>query len=119
MRMTETEMMPYDDHVVGFSGERVGTKGYIELYTTFSEGKNTKTIKIRYLVINANTSYNILLGQQADGHSIDPSPGNEVPFQDGGHSYDPCGPEGGTRVLCRKPPGGTLKVDTSPKRKSS
>jgi len=46
MRIAETEMMPYDDHVVGFSGERVGTKGYIELYTTFGEGKNTRTIKI-------------------------------------------------------------------------
>jgi len=61
--MDETEMMPYDDHVVGFSGERVGIKGYIELYTTFGEGKNTRTIKIRYLVIDANTSYNILLGR--------------------------------------------------------
>jgi len=62
MRIVETEMMPYDDHVVRFSGDRVGTKGYIELYT-FGEGKNTKTIKIQYLVINVNTSYNILLGQ--------------------------------------------------------
>jgi len=63
MRKVETVMMPYDDHVVGFSGERVGTNGYIELYTTFDEGKNTKTIKIQYLVIDANTSYNILLGR--------------------------------------------------------
>jgi len=39
MRIAEAEMMPYDDHVVGFSGERVGTKGYIELYTTFGEGR--------------------------------------------------------------------------------
>ena len=57
MRIAEAEMMPYDDHVVGFLGERVGTKGYIELYTTFGEGKNSRTIKIRYLVIDANTSY--------------------------------------------------------------
>jgi len=56
-------MKPYDDQVVGFSGERVGTRGYIELYTTFVEGDATKTIKIRYLVIDANTSYNILLGR--------------------------------------------------------
>ena len=63
MRIAETEMMPYNDHVVGFLGERVGTKGYIELYTTFGEGKNTRTIKIRYLVIDVNTSYNILLGR--------------------------------------------------------
>jgi len=62
MRIPEAEMVPYDDHVVGFSGERVGTKGYIELYTTFSQEKNTETIRIRYLVIHANTSCNIVLG---------------------------------------------------------
>jgi len=45
----------------GFSGERVGTQGYIELYTTFDKGKVSKTIKNWYLVINVNTSYNILL----------------------------------------------------------
>jgi len=56
-------MVPYDDHVVGFSGVRVRTKGYIELYTTFGQEKNNKTIRIQYLVIDANTSYNILLGR--------------------------------------------------------
>jgi len=57
IRIPETEMVSYDYHVVGFAGERVGTKGYIELYTTFGKGKNSKTFKIRYLVIDANTSY--------------------------------------------------------------
>jgi len=52
-------MMSYHDHVVGFSGKRVGTKGYIEFYTTFDEGKSSKTIKIWYLVIDAS----ILLGR--------------------------------------------------------
>jgi len=62
MRIPEAEMMSYDDLVVGFSGERVGSRGYIELYTTFGKGNSNKTIKIRYLVIDANTLYNILLG---------------------------------------------------------
>ena len=61
MRIPEAERVSYVDHVVGFAGERVDTKGYIELYTTFDKGMNIKTIKIRYLVSNANTSYNILL----------------------------------------------------------
>lgn len=56
IRIPEAEMVLYDDHVVGFSGEKVGTKGYIELYTTFDEEKNCKTIKVRYLMIDANTS---------------------------------------------------------------
>ena len=39
------------------------TKGHIDLYTTFGEeGGLSKTINIRYLLIDANTSYNILLG---------------------------------------------------------
>jgi len=63
MRIPEAQMVPYDDHVVGFSGKRVGTKDYIELYTTYGQEKNIKTIRIRYLVIDANTSYNILIGR--------------------------------------------------------
>lgn len=63
MRIVKEEIKSYDDQVVSFSGERVGTRDYIELYTTFNEGKVSKRIKIRYLVIDANTSYNILLGQ--------------------------------------------------------
>ncbi|XP_068500067.1 uncharacterized protein [Phaseolus vulgaris] len=65
MRIPEVEMVSYDDHVVGFSGERVGTKGYFELYATFGEEKSCKTIKIQNLVIIANTSYNILLGRSS------------------------------------------------------
>jgi len=65
MRITKEEMRSYNDLVVGFSSERVGTRGYIELYTNFTEGKVSKTIKIQYMVIDANTSYNILLGRSS------------------------------------------------------
>jgi len=43
-------MKSYDYPVVGFSGERVATRGYIDLYTTFGEGKANKTTKIGYLI---------------------------------------------------------------------
>jgi len=62
----ENEIQPYDDQVVGFLRERVDTKGYIDLYTKFGgeeEESSSKTIKIRYLLIDANTSYNVLLGR--------------------------------------------------------
>ena len=40
------------------------TKGYIDLYTKFDEGSLIRgTIKIQYLLVEANTSYNILLGR--------------------------------------------------------
>lgn len=62
MRIPKLEIQPYDEQIVEFSGERVDTRGFIDLYTTFGEeGYISKTIKIRYLLVHANTSYNILL----------------------------------------------------------
>ena len=39
------------------------TKGYINLFTTFGDDSLSKTINVRYLLVNANTSYSILLGR--------------------------------------------------------
>jgi len=55
-------MVPYDKPIYGFSGEKVSTRGYIDLHTVFREGTQTKTIPIRFLIVDAPTSYNILLG---------------------------------------------------------
>ena len=57
------DLTPHDEPIYGFSDERVPTKGYIDLHTTFGEGKQTKTIPLRYLVVDVHTSYNILLGR--------------------------------------------------------
>jgi len=36
--LLEDAMIPYDDPVYDFSGERVSIRGYIDLHTTFGEG---------------------------------------------------------------------------------
>jgi len=46
MQISETEIQPYDEQIVGFSGERVDTKGYIDLFTTFADDSLSKTINI-------------------------------------------------------------------------
>jgi len=56
-------MIPYDEPIYGFSGEQVSTRGYIDLHTVFREGTQTKTIPICFLIVDAPTSYNILLGR--------------------------------------------------------
>ena len=40
-------------------------RGYLELRTTFTDGTASRTENIRYLVVNANSAYNILLGRPA------------------------------------------------------
>ena len=63
LKISEADIQHYSEPIVGFSGERVDTKGYIDIFTKFGGGKVTRTVKIRYLIIDAHTSYNILLGR--------------------------------------------------------
>ncbi|XP_020230876.1 uncharacterized protein LOC109811526 [Cajanus cajan] len=59
----EESLESYHEPLVGFSGERVMTRGCIELYTRFGfDQKLSREIKIRYIVVHASTSYNVLLG---------------------------------------------------------
>ena len=36
---------------------------YLELRTTFTDGSTSRTENIRYLVVNAHSAYNVLLGR--------------------------------------------------------
>lgn len=57
-------LQPCDDLFFGFPGERVPTRGSIELMTRFNTKKSGyKDIVVKYVVIHASTSYNILLGR--------------------------------------------------------
>jgi len=49
----------------GFADNPVEVRGYLELRTTFTDGAASRTEGIRYLVVNANSAYNILLGRPA------------------------------------------------------
>jgi len=42
---------------------KVSTRDYIDIHTVFHDGAQTKTIPIRFLVVDAPTSYNVLLGR--------------------------------------------------------
>jgi len=56
-------MVSYDEPIYGFSGEKVSTCGCIDLHTVFRDGAQTKTIPICFLIVDAPTSYNVLLGR--------------------------------------------------------
>jgi len=56
-------MVPYDEPIYGFSGEQFSTRGYIDLHTVFRNGAQTKTVPIRFLIVDAPTSYYVLLGR--------------------------------------------------------
>jgi len=49
----------------GFAVDQVEVRDYLELRTNFTDGTASRTENIRYLVVNANSTYNILLGRPA------------------------------------------------------
>nr|KYP70671.1 hypothetical protein KK1_009899 [Cajanus cajan] len=56
MRIPTDRLMPYAGTLVGFAGDQVTARGYADLETTFGQGDHMKTIIVRYLVVNAQSS---------------------------------------------------------------
>jgi len=52
-----------DGCLYGFAGDQMEVRGHLELRTTFTDGVASRTENIRYLVVNAVSAYNILLGR--------------------------------------------------------
>ncbi|XP_047170848.1 uncharacterized protein LOC124839159 [Vigna umbellata] len=63
MDISEDLIVPFNDQIVGFAGERVDTRGYVELRTRLGTGRSSEEKRVRYLLVEANTSYNVLLGR--------------------------------------------------------
>ncbi|XP_068503739.1 uncharacterized protein [Phaseolus vulgaris] len=63
LQLSTDQLRPYGGCLYGFAGDQVEVRGYIELRTTFTDGAASRTEKIKYLVVNAPSAYNILLGR--------------------------------------------------------
>ena len=63
LQLSPDQLRPYGGCLYGFAGDQVEVRGYIELRMTFTDGLASRTEKIRYLVVNAPSAYNILLGR--------------------------------------------------------
>jgi len=65
LRLSPDLLRPYTGCLYVFADNQVEVRGYLELRTTFTDGTTSRTESIRYLVVNANSTYNILLGRLA------------------------------------------------------
>ncbi|XP_068504662.1 uncharacterized protein [Phaseolus vulgaris] len=65
LQLSPDLLRPYTGCLYGFADNPVEVRGYLELRTMFTDGVASRTEGIRYLVVNANSPYNILLGRPA------------------------------------------------------
>jgi len=63
LQLSPDQLRPYDGCLVGFAGNQVEVRRYVELRTTFADENATRTITIRYIVVNVPSAYNLLLGR--------------------------------------------------------
>jgi len=56
-------LRPYGGCLYGFVGDQVEVRVHLELRTTFTDGTVFHMESIRYLVVNASFTYNMLLGR--------------------------------------------------------
>ncbi|XP_057432163.1 uncharacterized protein LOC130724914 [Lotus japonicus] len=61
--LKESDLKPYRGTLVGFTGDRVSVRGYVEIPTAFGEGEFVKKFQVKYLVLACRANYNVLLGR--------------------------------------------------------
>ncbi|XP_014515510.1 uncharacterized protein LOC106773324 [Vigna radiata var. radiata] len=57
MELTKDAVTPFHEQIVGFAGERVDTRGYLVLRTRLGTGDKAREIRVRFLLVEANTSF--------------------------------------------------------------
>jgi len=63
LQLSPDQLRPYTGCLYDFAGDQVEVRGHLELKTTFTDGAASRIENIRYLVVNAPSAYNILLGR--------------------------------------------------------
>ncbi|XP_068476205.1 uncharacterized protein [Phaseolus vulgaris] len=61
LQLSPNLLRHYTGCMYGFADNPIEVRSYLELRTTFTDGAASRTESIRYLVVNANSAYNILL----------------------------------------------------------
>lgn len=57
------ELIPHHGYLMGFKGERIIPRGYVELRLTIGSPPLSKTVKVKCLVVDCPSAYNVIIGQ--------------------------------------------------------
>lgn len=64
LKLDPAKLKPYNGSLVGFAGEKVMVRGWLELETIFGMGENIKRVQVKYLAISFISSYNVIIGRR-------------------------------------------------------
>lgn len=63
LNVLESTIQSYIKPLLGFACQRVNARGFVDLLTTFGVRQSYKTLTVRYILVEVDTSYNMLIGR--------------------------------------------------------
>ncbi|CAL0331301.1 unnamed protein product [Lupinus luteus] len=63
MELRDRDLQPYDGQLVGFSGQGITPRGYVEVWLTIGDHPLSRTIQTRFLVVHCESAYNAIVGR--------------------------------------------------------
>ncbi|XP_019429591.1 PREDICTED: uncharacterized protein LOC109337139, partial [Lupinus angustifolius] len=63
MELRDRDLLPYDGQLVGFSGQGITPRGYVEIWLTFGDHPMSRTVQTKFLVVQCNSAYNNIIGR--------------------------------------------------------
>jgi len=64
LKIPESCIQTYSEPLLGFAGQKVHSRGFIDFLTSFGRGQTYRTLTVRYILVNADTAYNVLIGRK-------------------------------------------------------
>ncbi|XP_019430743.1 PREDICTED: uncharacterized protein LOC109338065 [Lupinus angustifolius] len=62
MKLRDCDLLPYDGQLVGFSGQGITPRGYIEIWLTIGDHPMSRTVPTKFLVVQCDSAYNAIIG---------------------------------------------------------
>ena len=63
MGLWSKDLIPHKGSLIGFTGDTIIPKGYVDLKVNFGKKPNTKTIPARFIVVDCPSAYNAIIGR--------------------------------------------------------
>ena len=61
--LTEKDLIPHKGNLIGFTGDTISPKGYVKMKVTFSGRGGSRSVEVKFLVVDCPSAYNAILGR--------------------------------------------------------
>jgi hypothetical protein len=62
--LTDKDLIPHKGNLIGFTGDTISPKGYVKLKVTFSGRDGSRSVEVKFLVVDCPSVYNAIIGRQ-------------------------------------------------------